>query len=272
MPRQPRIKDEFSLYHVILRGNERKKIFENDGDKREFLSILNKSKEKYNFLIHAYCIMDNHVHLIINSNGNDISLLMKSINISYALYYNNKYKRCGHLFQDRFKSERIDDDTYLLQLSKYIHRNPVKAGIVREAGDYYWSSFRLYIEDKHDSECLVETDKLLSQIAMVRTKAIQEYLKFVSEKDDVAIMDVDEDNINEINDNHKAITDIVQAERELSKLIAERGIGKDQYMNALSVRNDLIKEIRRNSTLKMKEIGELFGGICESQISRIINS
>lgn len=272
MPRQPRIKAESCIYHVILRGNERKRIFEHDGDKRVFLSILIKAKDKYNFLIHGYCIMDNHVHLIINSNGSDVSQVMKSINISYAIYYNNKYKRCGHLFQDRFKSERIESDTYFLQLSKYIHRNPVKAGMVKKAEDYYWSSLRAYIKQSWDNEGLVETEKLLSQIANERLKAVSEYLKYVSEKEDVIAMDVEEDDFTETNDNRKVITDLVQAEKALSKRIVEMGMENDLIRTDIAARNDLIKEIRKNSTLTMKEIGELFGGICESQISRIIKS
>lgn len=269
MPRQPRKKDEFSLYHVILRGNERKRIFKQDRDKKEFLDILRKYKGKYNFLIHAYCIMNNHVHLIINCNGTDISLLMKSINISYAYYYNKKYNRCGHLFQDRFKSERIGDATYFLYLSKYIHRNPVKAGMVTEAKNYYWSSFRQYIKLEQDAEGLVETDKLLSQISMERARAISEYIKFVSEAENIPAMDIEEDKIDEIDD-RKMITELTQAERTLARMTAERGIVKEQISKVPKIRNDLIKEIRKNSTLTMKEIGELFGGISESRISRIV--
>jgi putative transposase len=103
MPRIAREKGEFSTYHIILRGNERKNIFLQDDDKIRFLNIMSRMMEKYNFILESYCLMDNHVHLLINDNGNDISKIIKSINVSYAYYFNHNYKRVGHLFQDRFK-------------------------------------------------------------------------------------------------------------------------------------------------------------------------
>ena len=123
MPRQRRKKGEYNTYHVIQRGNERKNIFLFDEDRERFIETLLRMKEKYNFLVYTYCLMDNHYHLIIYDNGNDISQLMKSINTSYAIYFNRVYKRCGHLFQDRFRSELIEDDNYLLEVSRYIHNN-----------------------------------------------------------------------------------------------------------------------------------------------------
>ncbi|MFZ7104132.1 MAG: transposase [Peptococcaceae bacterium] len=103
MPRNARKKEEFSTYHIIVRGNERKDIFGGTNDKENFLQILSRMKKKYNFNVYCYCLMDNHAHLIIEDNGNDISQIMKSISISYAMLYNRKYQRTGHLFQDRFK-------------------------------------------------------------------------------------------------------------------------------------------------------------------------
>ena len=132
MPRVQRVKGEFSTYHVVQRGNEKKKIFRDDEDKAKFLETLAKAREKYNFLLYAYCLMDNHIHLLVNDNGNDISKLMKSINVSYVSYFNRAYQRCGHLFQDRFKSELVKDDRYLLEVSRYIHNNPVKAKMVEK--------------------------------------------------------------------------------------------------------------------------------------------
>ena len=99
MPRVQREKGEFSTYHIIQRGNERKNIFLSDEDKERFIAILIKTREKYNFLVYCYCLMDNHLHLIINDNGNDISKIMKSINVSYVAYFNRIYHRYGHLFQ-----------------------------------------------------------------------------------------------------------------------------------------------------------------------------
>ena len=119
MPRVARDKVEFSTYHIIQRGNERKNIFISEDDRIKFLETTYRMKEKYNFILEAYCLMDNHVHLLINDNGNDISKVVKSINISYAYYFNRKYKRVGHLFQDRFRSEVMGDDNYLISVSAY---------------------------------------------------------------------------------------------------------------------------------------------------------
>jgi len=124
MPRLQRIKGEFSTYHVMQRGNEKKDIFRSDKDRFKFLEIISKAKEKHNFKVYVYCLMDNHVHLVINDNGNDISMLMKSINVSYVTYFNRIHQRSGHLFQDRFRSELIKDDRYLTQVGMQVENRP----------------------------------------------------------------------------------------------------------------------------------------------------
>lgn len=120
--------------------------------------------------------MDNHVHIIIDVNQNDISQIMKSINVSYVLYFNRKYERVGHLFQDRFKSELVEDDCYLLELSRYIHRNPVKANMVKTPGDYHWSSYNIYIGKVKDRYLLVDTSLVLDCLSRDRITAIKEYM------------------------------------------------------------------------------------------------
>jgi REP element-mobilizing transposase RayT len=195
MPRKARIKEEFSTYHVIIRGNERKNIFISDDDRVRFLDTLKRMKDKYNYKLEAYCMMDNHVHLLINDNGNDISKILKSINISYVYYFNSIYKRVGHLFQDRFKSERVDNENYLLNVSAYIHNNPVKAGIVDSPEKYKWSSYNNYIgTKKDDKDDLVEIDRILSQFSNQRKKACMAYRNYVLKFEPVSeILDIEED-------------------------------------------------------------------------------
>ena len=120
----------------MLRGNERKKIFLDDYDRQRFLDTLLKKKAQTELAVYAYCLMDNHIHLVLSDEQNEISTIMKGIATSYAMFFNSKYNRVGHVFQDRFRSETVGDERYLLSVIRYVHNNPVKAGIVEEADQY----------------------------------------------------------------------------------------------------------------------------------------
>ncbi|MCL0081173.1 transposase, partial [Peptococcaceae bacterium] len=270
MPRQARTRGEFSTYHIIQRGNERKNIFKSERDKIRFLETLSKMKKKYNFLVYGYCLMDNHTHLIIYDNGNDISKVIKSINISYVYYFNNTYKRSGHLFQDRFKSELIIDDNYLLQVSKYIHNNPVKTEMVKTPAEYKWSSYNIYTEKAEDKYQLVSKDKILEIISKNRTQAIVEYTNYVLEpEEDLKILEVDEDLIITKKENHNYIDTIEQARKKITSIGQKRKQTFEDMINNKETRDKLIKMLRKNSSLTLKEIGKLFGGMSESRVSRI---
>lgn len=272
MPRQARVREENSTYHIIQRGNERKSIFASDIDKSKFLDILQKMKEKYNFLIYGYCILDNHVHLIINDNGNDISKLMKSVNISYAFYYNHVYDRCGHLFQDRFRSKLIMKDSYLLQVSKYIHNNPVKAGIVKKAEDYGWSSFNIYTEKIENTDGLVDVNKVLSILSMSRSQALRQYVKYVEDEEkDFDVLDIAEDLITDEQKSGNYISTKQQGQKKIEILLESRDLTFERLIKDLKIRDELIRDLRKNSSLSLKQIGELFEGISESRISRILS-
>ncbi|MDD5643946.1 MAG: transposase [bacterium] len=147
MPRLYRLQAKELLYHVISRGDDRKKIFVNDRDCEKFLQYLANAKEKFNFYLYAYCLMENHYHLLLETPQANISKIMQHINTSYAVYHNTKWKRCGHLFQGRYKSVIVDADNYLLELTRYIHLNPVKANIQDSPEKYKWSSYNEYAND-----------------------------------------------------------------------------------------------------------------------------
>ena len=216
--------------------------------------------------------MDNHVHLIINDNGNDISKLIKSINISYAFYFNYVNNRCGHLFQDRFLSEMITADAYLLQVSKYIHNNPVKAGMVREAGDYKWSSYNIYTDKMEDIRELVEVNKVLGVISPVKSTALKEYIKFVAEDEkNSTVLDIEEDRGYEEKRSGEFIFTKQQALEKIKKNLESRSLSLDELIKDMNIRDEMIKNIRKNSSLSLRQIGELFGGISESRISRILS-
>lgn len=143
MPRIPRQKSCSGFTHVIVRGIGKQILFEDKSDYLSFISILKNNAENSSVTICAFCLMDNHVHLLLFDKQNEIPLFMKKIGISYAIHYNQKYQRSGHVFQDRYKSELIESDRYLLTVFRYILKNPVKAGIC-SAADYQWSSYACY--------------------------------------------------------------------------------------------------------------------------------
>ena len=137
-----------SFFHVMCQGINKEMIFEHDNEKMKYLSIMNKNIKKVEVQIVSYCIMTNHVHILIYSEQIDkISKYMKFVNTEYARYYNEKNGRVGFVFRDRFKSQAITNNKYLYQCINYIHLNPVKAGIVRSCEEYKYSSYNEYINN-----------------------------------------------------------------------------------------------------------------------------
>lgn len=171
MPRQQRIKSKSGYYHVMLRGNEKRNIFLDQDDKLRFLEIIQQKKQEKRFYLHAYCLMDNHVHLMISEGTEDIATVIKRIAVSYVFYFNKKYKRIGHLFQDRFKSEAVEDEAYVLSLSRYIHQNPAKANLVKSPDKYKWSSYNGYIDEKNYISELLDKEILLGLLSNDKEKA-----------------------------------------------------------------------------------------------------
>lgn len=146
MPRQARVRTDNRLYHVMLRGINRQQMFLGPEDCAMFLEVLQECKALSGFSLYAYCLMGNHVHLLIRAEDEDISKAMKRIGIRFVQRFNRKYGRTGHLFQDRYKSQTVNDDGYFLNLIRYIHQNPVKAGLTALAADYPYSSYSAYSE------------------------------------------------------------------------------------------------------------------------------
>ena len=139
-----RTQSEADLYHVVARGTGRQLIFEDDSDCRLFLKLLKEGLDKHDVELYAWCLMGNHVHLLVHAPMASVSKLMKQVLGTYAMRFNLKTGRVGHLFQSRFRSEPIADESYLLTVMRYIHENPVKAGI-GPIDSYPWSSYREYI-------------------------------------------------------------------------------------------------------------------------------
>jgi putative transposase len=174
MPRKHRVWFPGAMYHVICRGNKQAAIFDDRKDHQKYLALVAKSKELYPFSLHAYCLMYNHVHLLIETHKNPLSDIMKYINTKYAIYFNNRYDLNGHVFQGRYRAEMIDDRSYFLNANKYIHLNPLEAKIVTKLEDYPWSSYSSYLSSQPNS--LVTSERMLSQFPEPQ---LQNYLAFL---------------------------------------------------------------------------------------------
>ena len=178
MARPLRIEYSGAFYHVTSRGNERKAVFKSRRDREQFLSYLESATERYGATIHAYCLMDNHYHLLVETPLGNLSKIMRHINSAYTLYFNTKRMRSGHLFQGRYKAILVDADVYLKELSRYIHMNPVRAGIAENPNEYEWSSCRYYTHKGKSPEWLYR-DFIFSCFAKKPATAMKKYRAFI---------------------------------------------------------------------------------------------
>ena len=144
MPREARKISCSNIYHAMLRGINRQVICEEDADRRVFMMALKECKDVSGFKLHAFCLMPNHVHLLIEPAGEPLELIFKRLGVKYVGWFNRKYDRAGHLFQDRFRSENVEDNLYFMTVLRYILQNPMKAGMESQPGSYPWSSYLAY--------------------------------------------------------------------------------------------------------------------------------
>ncbi len=179
MPRHARKLSGSGYYHVFIRGINRQQIFMDDSDRRKFLKGLKTIKADSDFKVIAWCLMTNHIHLLLGTNSDSISDIIKRLSCSYVSYFNRKYSRVGPLFQDRFGSEPVESETYFLSVSRYILQNPMKAGIA-PTEDYYWSSYREYVGNPFITDCSI----LLSMI-----NGTDNFIKYMCEKSDEQFLD-----------------------------------------------------------------------------------
>lgn len=176
MARKPRIHYPGAFYHVILRGNAGNDVFFEDYDRSRFFLLVQEGVERFQHRIHAYCLMTNHIHLLIQVKEIPLSRIIQNLSFRYTRYINTSREQTGHLFQGRYKALLLDADNYLLQLVRYIHNNPVRAGIVTHPDKYEWSSHTDYLgKTKHP---WLNTDFVLKQFAATETKAKNLYNQF----------------------------------------------------------------------------------------------
>ena len=180
MPRAARAKSDSGVYHVIMRGVGRQLIFEDDGDRRALLEKLGKLSDEGCLTVYAWCLMSNHFHLLVKEGCEPIAVAMKRLGVSYAMRFNLKTGHVGHVFQDRFSSEPVESDEYLLTVVRYIHNNPEKAGICAR-DKYAWSSYQEYV----GAPRICDTSLLLEMIG-----GSQRFAEFSDAADDAPCLDV----------------------------------------------------------------------------------
>ena len=178
MARPLRIEYPGAVYHITNRGNDKKAVFKDDQDRETFLKILAFVNKRYHWLCHAYCLMDNHYHLMIETPDGNLSLGMRQLNGVYTQARNKRYNKTGHLFQGRYKAILIQKDSHLLEVCRYVVLNPVRARMVEKPEDWKWSSYRATAGKEPPHPCLT-TDWILGQFSRTRGKAEKEYRQFV---------------------------------------------------------------------------------------------
>ncbi|RFU61155.1 REP-associated tyrosine transposase [Peribacillus glennii] len=160
MARKPRVWFPGAMYHITNRGNRRSSIFLDDEDRTKYLELLEKTRSAHPYILHAYCLMTNHTHLQIETIETQPKEIMNMLNFRYAIYFNKRHELEGHVFQGRYGSVMIDSREYFLEVSRYIHLNPVQAELVKHPADYPWSSYVVYESGPINS--LVSTEKIFS--------------------------------------------------------------------------------------------------------------
>lgn len=262
MTRGSRVLSNSGIYHIMLRGNEKKDIFHDGLEKKRFLEGLAAKQNEMAFSVYAYCLMNNHVHLLLDMHNHDLSKVMSGVSVRYATFYNWKHERVGHVFQDRFRSEPIEDDRYLLAVIRYIHNNPVKAGLVENPEGYQWSSYRSYIGDQE--LVFLDTSFVLNMFSNDKTIAIRDFREFSNKMEDTFFP------ASGIGTEIRTLDDgKTYLERFLQKQappIEIKDLGKDKRL-----RQEVILHLKNHTDLSQRAIAILVGvdkGVVERAISK----
>lgn len=223
----------------MLRGVNQQQIFEEREDFEKFLQVLKDCKAISEFKIFAYCLMGNHIHILVQETKEPIELLMKRIATRFVYWYNIKYRRAGHLFQDRFKSEPIENELYLLTVIRYIHQNPIKAGLCKRVSDYEFSSYKEYFKDSD----LIDSDYIFE---IIEKEAFE---TFNNEKTFDTFLDIEEKPKIKVTDE--------QAKRIIEKVSKCKNVAEFQMLS-ISNRDKYLKKLRE-SGLSIRQISRLTG-------------
>jgi putative transposase len=188
LPRKLRVWHPGQVYHITSRGNRKELIFADKRDYEKYVKLMIETKQEIPFNLHAYCLMPNHVHLLIEMLDESISKIVKKIHTRYAIYFNKRYNLIGHVFQDRFHSTIVHSTDYLLQVTRYIHLNPVKAKMVEKPEEYVWSSHQAYLNNlkqfpsKLHSKLSITTEKVLSNFPEPAKQNFNDFVNSMNDK------------------------------------------------------------------------------------------
>ena len=244
MARILRIYSKSKVYHIIIRGIDKQDIFYEKKDRKFFLNQLLETKKKYNYTIYAYNLMDNHVHLVIGIDDENLSTAIQSLTIRYAHYFNSKYQRIGTFVQDRFRSKNVEDQGYFLRVCRYVHRNAEKAGIAKTQ-DYEWSSYKEYIEKQK----IIDKKILLHYF----NDDINEFIKYTTNSELDDIMDlVEYEMINRLTD--EELSNMIIGKFKIKSIEEIPGFFK-------SMNNDLLEKT-------IEEI-KMFKATNQTQVARV---
>ncbi len=264
MSRPLRLEFPDALYHITSRGDRREDIYEDDPDRETFLTVFESVVSRFNWRCYAYCLMGNHYHLLVQTPDGNLSKGMRQLNGVYTQAYNRRHHKTGHLFQGRYKAILVDKDAYLLELSRYIVLNPVKANMVKQVDAWHWSSYRSMTGRVSSPEWL-SGDYLLAQFDRNRNRAIKQYKSFV--KAGIKHGPIWGQITNQMYLGNSAF--IEKAQAHLSDRQADLQIPKVQkraktkpityYEKAAASRNDAILNAYASGAYSYQELGDYFG-------------
>lgn len=277
MPRTERIKSENAIYHVMVRSITEVPLFKKENDKDKYLSQMRNYQIIYGFKVYAYCMMTNHAHFIIDSNGADISKIMHGLNFKYAITYNRIHDRHGHVFQDRFKSKIVDTNRYLITLSAYIHNNPIKIkGYETCPEKYKYSSLKVYLGLEKDLTGLLDETYIMQMIGDNVNNARDRYLQFVytCDKEKLKKEMEFEDEKTEYRSQRKVLVRNFNPEQIMSFISEETGVEKlmmyvRNSRNNKAARALAVLLMRSLCNFKISHICQVLGNITESRVSKL---
>ena len=277
MARKARLKSADAIFHIICKSIKEVDLFRDAEDKEKYLSLIKKYKDIYNVKIYGYCLMDNHAHLLMDANGADISKVMHGVNFSYAMYFNKKYKREGHLFKDRFKSKIIDDEKYLKTVSLYIHNNPTDIGEFQDCPEKYaFSSLGIYIGKRRDHFNIVDYEFVMGFFGNDIKDARKNYYDLVFRCNEEKLREEIEfkDEKTEYKSERKIIIRDFKPEDIIEFVALRMGIPKAKiYMkhsrSLVKAKSLIVVLMRSLCNFKCSDICRTLGNVTQARVSRL---
>jgi len=243
MSRQARVISETGYYHIIMRGNNKDTIFKREQDKEYFLEYLKQLESEGLIAVVTWCLMDNHVHLVVKAEPDALTIAFKRLNIKYAMMYHREHKTVGHVFQDRYKSEPIETDETMLLVTRYIHQNPVKAKMIKAIETYKWSSYQRYL-NKNLTESMAYVKGLFNN-------SNAEFEQFHKVMDNREYMEIKEDQLKYREE---------RSQRIITDCCNKYGIvdAKEIHGNK-EILEEIVKEMIESSGMSLRKIAEFIG-------------